>query len=38
LLVARENSTGKPAPLLVLRANPDERKALLATGHPFFTS
>jgi YjbR len=36
LLVARERSTGKPVTLLVLRANPDERQALLATGHPFF--
>jgi hypothetical protein len=38
LLVARENSTGKPVPLLVLRAGPDEREALLSTGHPFFAS
>ena len=36
LLVAVENSTGKPAPLLVLRADPDEREALLSIGHPFF--
>jgi YjbR len=36
LLVAREGSTGKPVTLLVLRADPDEREALLATGHPFF--
>jgi len=36
LLVAREGSTGNPVTLLVLRADPDERKALLSTGHPFF--
>jgi hypothetical protein len=36
LLVARADSAGKPAPLLVLRADPDERKALLSAGHPFF--
>ncbi|HUD79892.1 MAG TPA: MmcQ/YjbR family DNA-binding protein [Streptosporangiaceae bacterium] len=38
LLVARENSTGKPVPLLVLRATPDEREALLSVGRPFFAS
>jgi hypothetical protein len=38
LLVAREDSTGKPVPLLLLRADPGERKALLSTGHPFFAS
>jgi hypothetical protein len=36
LLVAREGPTGKPVPLLVLRADPDERDALLSMGHPFF--
>jgi hypothetical protein len=36
LLVAVEGRTGKPAPLLVLRADPDEREALLAIGRPFF--
>src|SRR5580658_5985412 len=36
LLVAREGRTGKPVPLLVLRADPDERDALLSIGHPFF--
>src|ERR1700722_17334161 len=36
LLVAREGPTGKPVPLLVLRADPDEREALLSIGHPFF--
>jgi len=38
LLVAREGPAGKPVPLLVLRAGPDEREALLSTGHPFFAS
>jgi hypothetical protein len=36
LLVAREGPTGRRGPLLVLRADPDERDALLAIGHPFF--
>ena len=36
LLVAREDPAGQPAPLLVLRAGPDERDALLSIGHPFF--
>jgi hypothetical protein len=36
LLVAREGPTGKPVPLLVLRADPGEREALLSVGHPFF--
>jgi hypothetical protein len=38
LLVAREGSTGRPVPLLVLRAGPSEREALLSIGHPFFAS
>ena len=38
LLVAREDPVGQPVPLLVLRANPEERKALLSIGHPFFAS
>jgi len=38
LLVAREDSAGKPVSLLVLRANPEEREALLSIGHPFFAS
>jgi hypothetical protein len=38
LLVAWEDPAGQPVPLLVLRADPDEREALLATGHPFFGS
>jgi hypothetical protein len=36
LLVAREDPTGKSVPLLVLRADPDDREALLSVGHPFF--
>jgi predicted DNA-binding protein (MmcQ/YjbR family) len=38
LLVAREGPAGMPVPLLVLRADPDERDALLSMGHPFFAS
>jgi len=38
LLVARADPAGQAIPLLVLRANPDEREALLAIGHPFFPS
>src|ERR1700677_1987383 len=38
LLVAREDSTGKPVPLLVLRVGPDEREALLSIGYPFLAS
>jgi predicted DNA-binding protein (MmcQ/YjbR family) len=38
LLVARENSKGQPVPLLVLRADPDERKALVSMGYPFYAS
>lgn len=36
LLVAPEDPSGKPVPLLVVRADPDEREVLLAIGHPFF--
>jgi len=36
LLVARESPNGKPVPLLVLRADPDERDVLLSIGRPFF--
>jgi hypothetical protein len=36
LLVAMESSSGKSLPLLVLRADSDEREALLSIGHPFF--
>ena len=38
LLVAREGPTGRPVPLLVLRADPDERDALLSIGHPYFAA
>ena len=38
LLVAREGRSGASVPLLVLRADSDERNALLATGHPFFAA
>ena len=38
LLVAVLGTTGKPAPLLVLRVDPDDREALLSSGHPFFAS
>jgi hypothetical protein len=36
LLVAWEGPAGQPVPLLVLRAGPDEREALVSMGHPFF--
>ncbi|MGO9874323.1 MAG: MmcQ/YjbR family DNA-binding protein [Acidimicrobiia bacterium] len=36
LLVARAGPTGESVPLLVLRADPGERDALLSIGHPFF--
>jgi predicted DNA-binding protein (MmcQ/YjbR family) len=36
LLVAVAEQTGKPVPLLRLRADPDERQALLSIGHPYF--
>lgn len=38
MLVVWEDPTGKPVPLLVLRAGPEEREALLSIGHPFFAS
>jgi len=38
LLVAWEDSAGKAVPLLVLRADPEEREVLLSIGHPFFAS
>jgi hypothetical protein len=38
LLVATEDPAGQPVPLLVLRADPDERETLLSIGHPFFAS
>jgi hypothetical protein len=36
LLVAVKDRSGKPVPMLVLRADPYERKVLLSIGHPFF--
>ena len=36
LLVATQGSTGQAVPLLVLRADPGEREALLSIGHPYF--
>jgi hypothetical protein len=36
LLVARAGSAGQAVPLLVLRAGPTDREALLSIGHPFF--
>jgi hypothetical protein len=36
LLVAVQDPAGQPVPLLVLRAGPQEREALLSSGHPFF--
>jgi hypothetical protein len=38
LLVAWEDPAGQPVPLLMLRAGPEEREALLSIGHPFFAS
>lgn len=35
-LLAPEDPEGVPRPMLVLRADPLERRALLAQGHPFF--
>jgi len=34
LLVAREGSTGRPVPLLLLRANPDEREGFVVRWSP----
>jgi YjbR len=36
LLVAVADPAGQLVPLLVLRADPDEREALQSAGHPFF--
>ena len=36
LLVALRSPAGQPVPLLVLRASPDERDALLSIGRPFY--
>jgi hypothetical protein len=38
LLVAWRDAAGQSAARLVLRADPDERQALLASGHPFSAS
>jgi YjbR len=38
LLMARESPAGRAVPLLVLRARPSERDALLSAGHPYFAS
>jgi hypothetical protein len=38
LLVARHDPAGQSVPLLVLRAGPAERAALLSAGHPFYAS
>jgi hypothetical protein len=38
LLVAWEDPEGLLVPLIVLRATPEERRALLSAGHPFFPS
>jgi hypothetical protein len=35
-LLAPEDKAGQPVPILVVRADPMERAALLASGHPFF--
>ena len=36
LLVATADAAGRPVPILVLRADPGEREALLSVGRPFF--
>ena len=36
LLVAKRGPSGKPAPFLVVRADPEDREALLSMGHPYF--
>ncbi len=36
LLVATADAAGWPVPLLVLRADLDDREALRSVGHPFF--
>ncbi len=38
LLVATKDPMGKPVPLLVLRAHPHDRDALVSIGHPYFAS
>jgi hypothetical protein len=36
LLVAAKNPIGKPIPRLVLRADAEDREAMLSLGHPYF--
>lgn len=36
LLVATADTAARPVPQLVLRADPDDREALLSIGRPFF--
>ncbi len=36
LLVPVKGSTGRSVPMLILRADPQERQALLSMGHPYF--
>jgi hypothetical protein len=38
LLVATQDPSGKPLPRLVLRADPEDREALLSIGHPYFAA
>ena len=38
MLVAKQGSTGRPAPLIVLRVDPEDREALLSVGRPFFAA
>lgn len=38
LLIAWADLAGKAVPMLVLRADPLEREALLSGGHPYFAS
>lgn len=37
-LVAPEDQLGNPVPIVVVRADPEERAALLAIGTPYFAS
>lgn len=36
VLLAPPNQAGVPVPMVVVRADPDERRVLLAIGHPYF--
>ncbi|HUP85177.1 MAG TPA: MmcQ/YjbR family DNA-binding protein [Acidimicrobiales bacterium] len=38
VLLAPDDGKGTPVPMLVLRADPDEREVLLAIGRPYFAS